>query len=473
VYLELTVRRFRCPNPACPQSTFAEQFPGRLPAYARRTTRLTDVMRQVGFEASAESSRRILKWFRITASGDTVLRIVKRTSITNTDVPRVVGIDDWAIRKSQRYGSLIVDQETHRVLEVIQGRLAEDIQPWFQAHPSVEVVTRDRSRDYRKGLTRAAPQAQQVVDRWHLLLNLRQLAQRVAASTYRQLKKLPVPPELRPNQIISRRSAGEQQIKEASRQRRLDLYNEIQRLKQMGLSASQVMQHLRRNYYTIRFFYNATEFPERMAGHTPRSQLAPYWTYLETRFQAGCTDPQQLFQEIQAQGYPAGITAVSRWLKSRRLQAGDDPILVATSLPSTTTSAVIPSSHALSWLLVLAPDKLSETDTLMLNHILQDTVTRQFYELAQAFRVLIQERSADQFDTWLDTADQSSLKTVRSFAKGLREEYPFIRAALEYEWSNGQTEGQVTRLKFIKRQMYGRASFELLRLKVLYHSGST
>jgi transposase len=86
---------------------------------------------------------------------------------------------------------------------------------------------------------------------------------------------------------------------------------------------------------------------------------------------------------------------------------------------------------------------------------------------------LIQERSADQFDTWLDTADQSSLKTVRSFAKGLREEYPFIRAALEYEWSNGQTEGQVTRLKFIKRQMYGRASFELLRLKVLYHSGST
>jgi hypothetical protein len=109
VYLELTVRRFRCLNSECPKKTFAERFPEWLPTYARRTTRLTQVLRQVGFEVSAESGRRILRWFAITTSGDTLLRIVKRTPVVPTSTPRVVGIDDWALRKGQRYGSLILD----------------------------------------------------------------------------------------------------------------------------------------------------------------------------------------------------------------------------------------------------------------------------------------------------------------------------------------------------------------------------
>lgn len=165
VYLELTVRRFRCLNPECPKKTFAERFPEWLPTYARRTSRLTHVLRQVGFEVSAESGRRIFRWFAITTSGDTLLRIVKRTPLVLTSTPRVVGIDDWALRKGQRYGSLILDQETRQVVELLKGRTAEDVQPWFQAHPEVEIVTRDRSPEYRNALTATAPQAQQVLDR--------------------------------------------------------------------------------------------------------------------------------------------------------------------------------------------------------------------------------------------------------------------------------------------------------------------
>jgi transposase len=124
-------------------------------------------------------------------------------------------------------------------------------------------------------------------------------------------------------------------------------------------------------------------------------------------------------------------------------------------------------------LLALDPDKLDEDDKKMLAHIRSDAVIDSFYALAQDFRNLLKDRSVAAFDTWLDTADHSPLKTVRNFSKSLRDEYSFIRAALEHEWSNGQTEGQVNRLKFIKRQMYGRASFELLRQKVLYYPGST
>jgi len=155
-------------------------------------------MRRVGFEVSAESGRRILRWMRVCTSGDTLLRIVKGTPLQRRTVGKVLGVDDWAIRKGHRYGTIVVDHESREVIELVTGRLSEDIQPWFAAHPEVEVVTRDRSRDYGSALDAALPHAEQVADRWHLLLNLRQLAERVIASAYRRLKQFPVPPELRP-----------------------------------------------------------------------------------------------------------------------------------------------------------------------------------------------------------------------------------------------------------------------------------
>jgi transposase len=471
--LQLRVRRFRCANPACPQKTFVEQFPDWLPRYARRTDRLTGLVRDVGFEVSAESARRILGHVRVVTSGDTVLRIVKRTVIVTNTSPRVVGLDDWAIRKGHRYGSIMVDHETGRVIELVKGRLDEDIEPWFAAHPEIEIVTRDRSTDYRKGLEAAAPQAIQIADRFHLLMNLRQLAQQIAADAYNRLKKLPVPDDLRAKCPVYARSNSEQRRMVASRQKRLDLYNEVQRLKAEGLKVSKIALHLQRNYTTIRGYFRAETFPERMPGRAPHSILMPYVDYLDQRFAAGCTSSSQLMQEIQAQGYPGSISLVSKWLKAKRILAGEDPVVVETGLAITNSSAILPSAYKLSWLLVLDPDELDVDNKKMLAHVCGDETVQHFHALAQAFRLFIKQRSVTDFDVWLGTADQSPIKDVCNFAKSLRSEYIFIRAALEHEWSNGHTEGQVNRLKFIKRQMYGRASFELLRQKVLYYPGST
>jgi len=473
MYLELAVRRFRCLNPECPKKTFAERLPDWLPTYARRTTRLTSVLRQVGFEVSAESGRRILRWFKIEVSGDTLLRLVKRTVIAPSTTSTVVGIDDWALRKGHHYGTVIVDQETHQVVELLKGRSAEGVQSWFKAHPEVEVVTRDRSPEYRNALTTSAPQAQQVLDRWHLLQNLRQLAERVIVSAYSRLKKLPIPPELLPKRLMLPRPERKQKQMAASRQRRLDLYNEIQRLKQAGVSAANVALHLHRNYYTVRFYYNAPEFPERMPGRGPHSHLRSHLDYLEQRFAEGCDNSTELYRELQARGYPATQGPVAAWLRARRLQAGEDPRLVHTNLPLTNSSSILPSSYKLSWFIVLPPGKLTEEELALLGHLRHDAVIDQFYELAQAFRQMVTQRLVEHLDDWLKIAASSPLKTVRFFGKFLQDEYRFIRAALEHEWSNGQTEGQINRLKFIKRQMYGRASFQLLRQKVLYHPGST
>lgn len=473
VYLELAVRRFRCLNPECPKKTFAERFPDWLPTYARRTTRLTEVLREVSFEMSAESGRHILRWFKIDISGDTLIRIVKQTVIPTVLNLKVVGLDDWALRKGRHYGSIIIDQQTRRVVELVAGRSAKDIQPWFKAHPEVTLVTRDRSPEYRQGVTEASPHAQQVLDRWHLLQNLRQLAERVIASAYSRLKKLPIPPERLPKRLMLPRPEHAQKKRAASRQRRLDFYNEIQRLKQAGVSATNVAIHLQRNYYTVRFYYNAPEFPERMPGRGPHSYLQPHLDYLEQRFGEGCDNSTQLYRELQTRGYPATQGPVAAWLRARRLQAGEDPRIAHTNLALTNSSSILPSAYKLAWFISLPPEKLTEAELALLGHLRQDVVIDQFYELAQAFRQMVTQRLVDQLDPWLKLAANSPLKTVRFFGKFLKDEYSFIRAALEHEWSNGQTEGQINRLKVIKRQMYGRASFELLRQKVLYQPGST
>jgi transposase len=210
-----------------------------------------------------------------------------------------------------------------------------------------------------------------------------------------------------------------------------------------------------------------------MPGRGPHSHLLPHLDYLEQRFAEGCDNASVLYRELQARGYPATQGPVAAWLRARRLQAGEDPLLVQTNLPLTNSSSILPSAYNLSWLVVLPPEKLSEQERALLAHLRQDVVVDQFYDLAQAFHQMVTQRLVDQLDVWLKAATAHPLKTVRIFGKFLQDEYGLIRAALEHPWSNGQTEGQIGRLKFIKRQMYGRASFALLRQKVLYQPGST
>jgi len=437
VTLVLTVRRFYCRNLVCGKRTFVERLPDWLPFYAHRTSRLTRLMRRVGFEVSAESGRRILRFIRVRTSGDTLLRIVKRTVLAPRGAGRIVGMDDWAIRKGHRYGTLVIDHESHQVLEVVEGRMTGDIQPWFVAHPQVEVVTRDRSRDYRNALEATVPHVEQVADRWHLLLNLRQLAERIAASAYRRRKHLPMPEALRPARPQYLRSLSEQARRDGSRQQRVDYYNEVQRLKGEGLTVSQVKVALGRNYLTVRFYYEATSFPERMPGRSPHSVLTPYLTYLETRFREGTVTARQLREELLAQGFGGSEGTVSKWLRARRLVEGQDPDIEITSLPLTDSSSALPSALRLSWLLVLPDVRLTHRDRAMLSHVLQDDVLAHAHALIQQFRTALHDRDGTGFDAWMLAAQQSLLAGIRSFAKSLRDEYAFVRAAFTSPWSNG------------------------------------
>jgi len=469
------VRRFRGDNPQCAQKTLVERFPDWLAVYARRTDRLTTVIRQVGFEAGGESGARILNYFQITASGDTVLRVVRQAEPMASDEPRVIGVDDWAIKKGRRYGTVVVDLETHRVIDLLPDRTAETITQWLQEHPGVEIVARDRSTDYARGVQTGAPQALQVADRWHLLLNVRQMVERFLGTIHPQLRALPMSDEctqaLKQQRAAFHRTQTEQMVSQASRDQRVAQHEQVQQWRREGYNISQIARMLDWKWETARKYFYATQFPERKQQQVRHSILDPYLSDLEQRLVEGCENALQLWREIKALGYPGTNKQVLRWMQLRRTQpAPSTPGLYRDTCLQTIPSSrsILPSARTLAWLMVKDPEQLTEKERLTLAHIQQEASVVKVYPLAQQFVVMIKQRQMEQLDPWLKACATLDIAQVESFAIGIRQAYAAIRAALQTAWSNGQTEGQVNRLKFIKRQLYGRARFDLLRLRVLH-----
>lgn len=170
--LRLHVRRFFCDVPTCPRAIFTERLPDLVAPYARRTTQLENWLRAVGFAVGGKAGSRLLQALGLVASADTLLRQVRRTPIASTPAPRVVGVDDWCFRRGRRYGAILVDLERRHVLDLLPDREADTLATWLQAHPSIEVISRDRGASFAEGASRGAPQARQVADRFHVLKNL-------------------------------------------------------------------------------------------------------------------------------------------------------------------------------------------------------------------------------------------------------------------------------------------------------------
>jgi len=177
VRLNLTVQRFLCENKACGRVTFAESFPGLVAYKARRTERLSQQQLSVAFELGGEAGRRILAIVSMNSSGDTLLRDILRAPEPVVNTPCVLGIDDWANCKGRDYGTIFVDLETHQPVDLLDSREASVVKTWLQSHAGVEVICRDRGKEYIKAANAGAPDAEQVADRWHLLKNIRETLQ--------------------------------------------------------------------------------------------------------------------------------------------------------------------------------------------------------------------------------------------------------------------------------------------------------
>ena len=179
VELNISVRRFCCDNRKCRRATFAESLQQILNRYARRTHRLITQQHHVAFELGGRAGERLLAKLSMDTSRDTLINMIRHTPELDYQTPRVLGVDDWAFRKGKSYGTVLVDLETHQVIDLLPERNAKSLALWLEKHPGVEIISRDRGKEYIKGATDGAPKAVQVADRWHLMKNLREAYGRV------------------------------------------------------------------------------------------------------------------------------------------------------------------------------------------------------------------------------------------------------------------------------------------------------
>jgi transposase len=482
VRLHLRVRKFFCDQPTCPCQIFTERLPTVAAPWARRTLRLAQRLRACGLALGGELGARLGHRLGLCTSPATLLRLVQEAPTPPTAPPQVLGVDEWAWRRGQRYGTSLVNLEDHQVLDLLPERSADTVAQWLAQHPTVTIVCRDRSALYADGIRRGAPHAVQVVDRFHLVTNLREAIeallhdqrpalQAAAAGTAQALTQgagpVAAPPMYRGRHRCSQ--AGQQRQEAAQQQRHaawVTTYEAIHTLRAQGTSVTMIAAQLGISRPTVYAYLRRTRPPSPRSPQRSGHVLRPYMTYLIQRWREGCTDSMQLWRETRALGYAHSARTVSRFI-TRLRQAS-----AAGWAPETQTSPYTrpqgPSARAVSFTWVCPAAKRAQDAQLYVDQLLQvDPVIAQAYTLSQAFLTLVRERRGDALAAWITEATASGLETLARFAQGLQEDLTAITAGLTLPWSNGPVEGHINRLKLLKRQSYGRAGVGLLRQRMM------
>lgn len=497
VYLRLRTRRFYCGNGACMRGIFTEPLPDFAKRYARRTLGLHQALHLIGLALGGRPGVRLAKQLAMIGARDTILRSVKASAQEDSgeaDPVRVLGIDDWAFRKGQRYGTILCDLERHVVLDVLPDRNAETAAAWMRRHPEIEIVSRDRGLIYADAARQGAPQAIQVADRFHLLKNLMETMERVAAARRGELRTLfegadnthvsereAVPSARSLSKKTAARNASQarplnkaEKSREQSRERKTQRYQEVIALGDKGTPIKAIARRLGLDRRTVRKYLRADSVPESAPRPERRKVLEAHRKYLDEQWILGRRNGAELFRELKSQGYTGTAVTVGNYLRERWA-----PVQQPGGPRGRPRGPTLPSSRQIAWLL-LYPDgslnrierregkELRQTYQKVLEHLGQATSQIAVCaKLGREFIDLVAQRRPNSLDDWINRAKTTACEEFANFATGLLPDYAAVHSALLLETSNGQVEGQVNRLKTLKRQMYGRAGLDLLRARLL------
>jgi transposase len=482
VVLHLQVRKFFCANGRCTRRIFTERLAPLVAPWARRTQRLAQWLGHIAVALAGTAGARLSRSLGLGVSRNTLLRLLRRLPLPDVAPPQVLGVDDWAVRKGRTYGTIVIDLERRRALALLPDREAKTVALWLQAHPSVRVITRDRSRAYAGGGRQGAPDAIQVADRFHLVQNLAEALDQVFHAHSHALEAVnealhqapvmqpdgtvirPVPPPLPPTMA--------QELAHQRQARRLALHQQIWAFHQQGWPGWAIAQQLGIGKNTVFRYLRTKTLPARKRRiDRGRSLLTPYIPYLIERWNGGCHDALQLFREIQPRGYPGSYPTVARYAQRLRQAQGEaprprrrrHPLPLVTAVPH---RALTP--RRATWLVLRRPERRTLEEQERLTQLTaQDAQLANAIALAQDFAQLVRQRQPKHLDPWLARAAVSPLLPLQRFAKGLRDDYDAVKAGVTLPWSSGPVEGHINRLKTLKRQMFGRVQLDLLARRFL------
>ncbi|MDQ2102194.1 ISL3 family transposase [Azospirillum isscasi] len=472
--LRLLVRRFRCATADCSRRIFAERLPTVAAPRVRRTRRLAEAQRTIALSAGGDSGARLSTRLAMPVSGDTLLRLIRAEPVPPVCEARITGIDDWAWRRGKRYGTIVVDLERNRPIDLLPDRQADTVATWLKARPGVEIVARDRAGAYADGVRQGAPAAVQVADRWHLLHNLTDALREVLTGHHRDLRaaaRLAVSPvgEAGPvgetgQEPRSPRSDEESSPPTRREQRSAAIhaarharYEEVVALKARGWSQTRIAETLHLDRKTVRVWLRSGQ-PPAWRQPAKGSRLDPFLDHLRQRWDGGCHNAAQLWREIRSRGFTGQRSIVRDWARLLRQTVRSAASMASTSWP-------VPSRRRAAWLVIADEQEIDPTEQAFVSALIaRSPELGRTITVTRAFRAMVRGQRAGELDNWLLTAEGTPLA---GFANGLKRDLAAVRAALSLPWSTGPVEGQISRLKTIKRMMNGRGGFDLLRHRVL------
>jgi transposase len=438
VLVRVRVRRMRCPVLGCGRQTFREQVPGVLDRYQRRTRRLNGQVSAVVRELAGRAGARVLAALGAAVSRHTALRALLAIPLPPAAVPQVLGIDDFALRRSRSYATVLIDAGTGQRVDVLPGRTADVAGAWLREHPGIQIVCRDGSGAYAEAIRRALPAAVQVSDRWHLWHGLAEAVQKEVAA-HSTCWAQACPPQAGPRA-----------------QTTAERWQQVHDLLGKGVGLLECSRRLDLALNTVKRYARATA-PERLqrAPQYRPTLVDPYRDHLRTRRAEDPAVPvQQLLREIRELGYPGSSNLLVRYLSQGRAEAGRPHM----------------SPRRAARLLLTRPTTLTEGQATRLDGLAAACPEMTALAgLVRSFAALLTPNPGNDhlLQQWITTARDADLPHLHAFCNGLDLDIQAATAAVTLPHHNGRTEGVNTKTKMIKRQMYGRAGFTLLRHRIL------
>jgi len=439
--------------PGCLREVFAERFDTTVLAErARRTGRLEEIVHHLGLALGGRPGAGFAQRLMLPVSNDTLLRVVRRRVLRPTKKLTVVGIDDWAYRRNHRYGTIICDLERRRVVALLPDREQATAEAWLRQHPGISTVSRDRGGGYGEAVGRALPDAIQVADRRHLMENASAAFLEAVRLSMRAVRSALGATAIDPALLTAAEQLQYEGFLRREDTTRQKGARQILALKEAGHSIKEIVRRTRHSRKLVR---QTVRGARGDVFRVRQSSLDAYLPVLDAEWASGCRNGAELWRRLTDQGFQGCRRVVSEWTTRRRradqMQAQGQQ--------------KAPSARNLARLMGMGRDYLTKADTVTVAAVeagvpgLADART-----LVERFQAIIRTKAATELDGWIQ---QAKISLIAPLARGVAKDVAAIRAAITEPWSNGQTEGQITRLKLVKRQMYGRAKLDLLEARLI------
>ncbi len=480
VRLLLQIRKYFCDVTTCARKIFAERLTSFVEPWARVTHRLYQIVQIIGLATGGRLGVRVTDRLGIQTTRQTILRRIMALPPEPVGEVSQIGIDDFSFRRGRKFGTILVDMSSHKVIDLLPDRTAETSAAWMAAHPEIELVSRDRGGDYAAAARKAVPAATQCADRFHIYKNLTEAVERTLALCRTEIRKgafdalseeeKKAMEELRlPIEFVSVENwkpapdpctERERLTRYAERQ---DRYEQVATLREQGMGNTEIARRLGLTARTLQN-WQKKGLPEHSRRRKRSSCFDPYAPYVLSRWEQGCTNGLQIYREIKEQGYKGTEKTVYRFLVPLRRNS---QVIQKAFVPHVPLQDF--SAKGAVWLFMRERAKLDEKEQATLRAICEASEpARTTYLLVQEFREMLHTRSGEKLDDWLEAVKASQIRELQSFVAGVERDKAAVVAGLTLPQNNGLVEGKVNKLKLIKRMGYGRAAFPLLRQRVLH-----